>query len=59
MPVLIVWGAVDRIMPVAQAETMHRLIPQSQLDVVAGCGHLAPLQCTSQMGPKVVAFLKQ
>jgi pimeloyl-ACP methyl ester carboxylesterase len=56
MPVLIEWGALDRITPVAQAETIHQLIPQSQLDVVAGCGHLAPLECASRMGPQVVTF---
>lgn len=59
MPVLILWGAVDRIVPLNQAETMHRLIPQSELDVFAGCGHLAPLQCTSEMGPKVVKFVEE
>jgi pimeloyl-ACP methyl ester carboxylesterase len=59
MPVLIVWGAEDHIVPVDQAEKMHRLIPQSELDIFAGCGHLAPLQCASEMGPKVVAFAKR
>jgi pimeloyl-ACP methyl ester carboxylesterase len=59
MPVLIAWGAEDRIVPLDQAETMHKLIPQSQLDVFAGCGHLAPLQCTNEMGPKVVQFVEQ
>ena len=59
MPVLIEWGAVDRVTPVDQAQTIHRLIPQSELDVFAGCGHLAPLQCTGAMGPNVVYFLKQ
>ena len=58
MPVLIEWGAADRIIPVAQAEKMHRLIPQSHLDVYAGCGHLAPLQCAGEMGPQVVRFLQ-
>jgi pimeloyl-ACP methyl ester carboxylesterase len=57
MPVLIEWGELDRITPVAEAETIHRLIPQSELNVQAGCGHLAPLECTAQMGPKVVSFL--
>jgi pimeloyl-ACP methyl ester carboxylesterase len=59
MPVLLQWGELDRITPVVQAEAMHQLIPQSQLEVFAGCGHLAPLECTPQMGPKVVAFLQQ
>jgi pimeloyl-ACP methyl ester carboxylesterase len=59
MPVLIAWGSLDRIVPVTQAEEIHKLIPQSELDVFAGCGHLAPLQCASQMGPKVVQFVEQ
>jgi len=59
MPVLLEWGAVDKVTPVAQAQTIHQLIPQSRLDVYAGCGHLAPLQCSAQMGPSVVKFLQQ
>jgi pimeloyl-ACP methyl ester carboxylesterase len=59
MPVLIVWGEKDRILPVAQAQTMHRLAAQSELDVVAGCGHLAPLECAPQIGPSVVAFVEK
>jgi pimeloyl-ACP methyl ester carboxylesterase len=59
MPVLIVWGEKDRILPVAQAQTMHRLAAQSELDVVAGCGHLAPLECAPQIGPRVVAFVEK
>ncbi|MGB6690226.1 MAG: alpha/beta fold hydrolase [Terracidiphilus sp.] len=58
MPVLIVWGAVDRITPLDQADAIHSLVPQSQLDVIPGCGHLAPTQCATQIGPKVVEFLK-
>jgi len=59
MPVLIVWGAIDRITPLSQGETMHRLVPQSELAVVPGCGHMAPLDCASQVGPKAVEFLKR
>ena len=58
MPVLLEWGSADHIIPVAQAETIHRLVPQSHLDVYAGCGHLAPLRCAPQMAPKVIDFLK-
>jgi pimeloyl-ACP methyl ester carboxylesterase len=59
MPVLIEWGGLDKITPVAQAETIHQLIPQSKLDVYDGCGHLAPLQCAAQMGPNVERFLER
>ncbi|MGA9060888.1 MAG: alpha/beta hydrolase [Terracidiphilus sp.] len=59
MPVLLAWGSLDQIVPLDQAQTMHRLIPQSQLDVFDGCGHLAPTECARQMGPKVVEFAEQ
>jgi pimeloyl-ACP methyl ester carboxylesterase len=57
MPLLLVWGAEDRITPLGQGEKMHRLAPQSELEVFAGCGHLAPVQCAGQIGPKVVEFV--
>lgn len=59
MPVLIVWGALDQIIPLSQGQKMHQLVPQSQLYVAAGCGHLAPVQCADRIGPEVQAFLKQ
>jgi pimeloyl-ACP methyl ester carboxylesterase len=59
MPVLLVWGAEDRITPPSLGETMHQLAPQSELDLIPGCGHLAPGQCAAQVGPKVVEFLKR
>ena len=59
MPVLIVWGAKDRIIPLSVGEKMQTLTPQSRLAVFAGCGHLAPEQCADRMAPTVVDFLKQ
>ena len=59
MPVLILWGQEDHIMPVDQAEKMHRLIPQSELDIVPGCGHLAPLECTGRLAPEVIQFVQR
>ena len=59
MPVLILWGKEDRITPLALGQKMHVLIPLSELDVYNGCGHLAPQQCTAEMGPRVVEFVKE
>jgi pimeloyl-ACP methyl ester carboxylesterase len=59
MPVLIVWGGEDRITPLSLGEKMHLLVPQSQLEVIPGCGHLAPVQCAPQIGPRVVEFVKE
>jgi pimeloyl-ACP methyl ester carboxylesterase len=59
MPVLLLWGEKDQITPLDQGQKMHLLVPQSELDVFNGCGHLAPQQCAGEMGPRVVEFLKQ
>ena len=59
MPVLIIWGEEDHITPLHLSERMHSLVPQSELDVFPGCGHLAPVQCTTQVGPRVVEFVKR
>ncbi|MBS1805895.1 MAG: alpha/beta hydrolase [Acidobacteria bacterium] len=59
MRVLIVWGELDQITPLSEGQKIHQLIPQSQMDVVAGCGHLAPNECAKVIGPEVVRFLRQ
>jgi pimeloyl-ACP methyl ester carboxylesterase len=58
MPVLIVWGSLDQIVPVNQAQKMHNLIPQSQLLVIPGCGHMVPLQCAAGMDPGALQFIQ-
>lgn len=59
MPVLIVWGALDHITPLSEGEKIHHLIPQSRMDIVPTCGHLAPNECAGQIAPRVVDFLKK
>src|ERR1035437_2292678 len=39
MPVLIVWGSEDQITPLSQRKKRHLLVPQSELEVLNGCGH--------------------
>jgi pimeloyl-ACP methyl ester carboxylesterase len=59
MPVLIVWGAEDHITPLSEGQTIHKLIPGSQLTIIPACGHLAPSMCASQIGPGLATFLRQ
>jgi pimeloyl-ACP methyl ester carboxylesterase len=59
MPVLILWGAEDRITPVDQGQAMVKLIPHAELDVIPGCGHLAPVQCANQIAPKILEFVNR
>ena len=57
-PMLIVWGAKDVLIPLASGETIHRSVPQSVLDVIGGCGHLAPAECAKPVIEGTVEFLR-
>jgi len=57
-PLLIVWGADDQLIPLGVAEQMHSLDPRSELDVVQGCGHLAPSLCSGRVAAATAAFLQ-
>ena len=57
-PLLIVWGADDRLLPLSEATRMHELDPRSELDIVEGCGHLAPKLCAPRVAAATADFLK-
>jgi len=57
-PLLIVWGSLDRLIPLSAGETMHGLVPKSELDVVEGCGHLGPRVCSGREAAATADFLK-
>jgi pimeloyl-ACP methyl ester carboxylesterase len=40
MPTLIVWGDEDKLIPVQQAQAWRKLIPNSEVMIVKGAGHL-------------------
>jgi len=57
-PTLIVWGAQDELIPLSAGKKIHELIPRSVLNVVEGCGHLAPLECSQPVVEGTVNFLR-
>jgi pimeloyl-ACP methyl ester carboxylesterase len=57
-PMLIVWGAQDELIPLSVGERIHESVPQSVLDVVEGCGHLAPSECAKPVIEGTVDFLR-
>ncbi len=40
LPVKLVWGESDRVVPLWVGQRLHEALPRSSLDVLAGCGHL-------------------
>lgn len=59
MPMLIVWGKEDHLIPVSVGQQIHRDVPQSELEIFDGCGHLAAGQCANVVGPVVDGFLDE
>jgi pimeloyl-ACP methyl ester carboxylesterase len=57
-PMLIVWGADDELIPLSVGEKIHKGVPQSVLDIIAGCGHLAPAECARPATEGTVEFLR-
>jgi pimeloyl-ACP methyl ester carboxylesterase len=57
-PLLIVWGADDHLIPLSVGKQIHQLVPKSELDILAGCGHLAPNSCSARAAQATADFLK-
>jgi pimeloyl-ACP methyl ester carboxylesterase len=57
-PTLVVWGGLDKLIPLSVGESMHRAIPGSVMLVVDGCGHLAPSECWKPVVAGTLKFLQ-
>jgi len=57
-PLLVVWGSDDHLIPLSVGRQIHQLVPGSELDILAGCGHLAPNTCSSRAASATADFLK-
>ncbi|HEX9031666.1 MAG TPA: alpha/beta fold hydrolase [Streptosporangiaceae bacterium] len=59
MPVLIIWGARDPIIPVHHGERAHEAIPGSHLEIFDGVGHLPQLEAPGRFVAVLERFLEQ
>ncbi|HEX4006399.1 MAG TPA: alpha/beta fold hydrolase [Acidobacteriaceae bacterium] len=59
MPMLIVWGKQDYVIPASVGDEIHQQVPQSELEIFDGCGHLGPEMCASRIGPVMRGFLDE
>lgn len=58
MPVLILWGAQDHLIPVSSAQWLHANIPGSKLIVYPKTGHIPMEERADQSAADVRAFLQ-
>ena len=45
VPVDVLWGASDGLMPLDYARRMTGQLPRARLTVIEGCGHIPPAEC--------------
>jgi pimeloyl-ACP methyl ester carboxylesterase len=58
-PTLVLWGADDRVAPVAHGKRYAELIPDGQLTVLPNCGHAALVEQTGPAVEAIVEFLRR
>lgn len=54
---LVLWGANDRIFPLATGRTLARALPHARLEVLPRCGHVPPTERPVAFARRVTAFL--
>lgn len=57
IPVLLMWGKRDSIIPVSCAEVGQQLIPQMELCLFEDCGHLVQIEMADEFNDRVERFL--
>jgi pimeloyl-ACP methyl ester carboxylesterase len=56
VPVSIVWGAQDHVLPVGIAHELKRLLPKAELKIYERCGHLPHVEKMEEFCDLVVKF---
>ena len=57
IPVLIIWGKEEKLIPMSVGEQMKQELPHSSLLVCTDSGHLAVYECWKKLEPEVAEFL--
>ena len=58
-PTAVLWGAQDELIPPATGRKIAAGIAGAVFLPIEGCGHLAPVECVSQILPATVDFLRR
>lgn len=56
-PVLLVWGALDRILPLATAQALVEALPDAELEVIADAAHSPMIEQPARFNDVVLRFL--
>ncbi|MEM0119976.1 MAG: alpha/beta hydrolase [Thermoprotei archaeon] len=59
IPTLIVWGEKDTLIPLTSAYIFKEKMPQSELVVIRGAGHVPHWEIPESFNKKIISFLKE
>jgi pimeloyl-ACP methyl ester carboxylesterase len=57
-PTLLVWGAEDHTVPIANSAQVRTAIPQAEFHAIPNAGHLPQMERTDVVNPLLLAFLR-
>ncbi len=57
LPTALIWGQEDTITPIEQAKTLQSLIPNAQLEVLQGAGHIPHLEAPEAFNQALIKVL--
>jgi len=57
-PVQLLVGSLDAVVSIAEMQSMFQLLPEAQLEIISGAGHLSNLESSEQFGSALVHFLR-
>ncbi len=56
IPVLLIWGEEDEVVPYHLNETLRQLIPQADFHAIPDAGHVPSLEKPEQVNPLLISF---
>ncbi len=58
VPVLLLWGRNDQTLPLKQSQSILAAVPQADLHIIEGCGHIPHYEKAGEVNPLLVEFLE-
>ena len=59
LPVLLVWGRQDKVVPFRLSEKARQILPQAEFHAIDQAGHIAHYEKPELVNPLLIAFLKR
>jgi pimeloyl-ACP methyl ester carboxylesterase len=56
VPVLLLAGAADAVVPVQESDGTARLIPSARIETFANAGHMLPLECSEEVAQRILTL---